>query len=454
MAKQKEKILVVEDERHMREILKMLLEQEGFDVLTAQDGAEGVRSLEKEIFNLVITDIKMPGVDGFGILKRALDISPETAVIMITAFGTMESTLEAMKMGAYGYVHKPFKIDEIRLMVKKALDKQKMQRQLSLLRQRAEAGPDESIVTRSQRMKDILRMLPRVAESRASVLITGESGTGKDMVANAIHNLGPRKEANFVAINCANLPEGLLESELFGYMKGAFTGAAQNKQGFFEVADKGTLFLDEIAEMPVQLQSKLLRVIETGTFRRLGSTTDITVETRIISATNRDLKEAVQKGTFREDLFYRLNAIPVHLPPLRERKEDIPALIEHFLKKRKKEKHFAKDAIEVLMGHSWRGNIRELENVIERILLFSDQDTIRVQDIPDEITGDCPCRQNELLSEELGEGFALEPLLEKLEKDYLFKALGQSGGRKAEAARLLGLSFRSFRHRLAKYDIK
>ncbi len=451
MSKQKEKILVVEDERHMREIIKMLLEQEGFDVLTAADGTQGIQSLESEIFNLVITDIRMPGVDGFGILKRAREISPDTAIIMITAFGTMESTVEAMKMGAYGYVHKPFKIDEIRIMVNKALDKQKMQRQLSLLRQRAEAGTDENIVARSPRMKEILRMLPRVAESRASVLITGESGTGKDLIANAIHNLGPRKDANFVAINCANLPEGLLESELFGYMRGAFTGAAQNKQGYFEVADKGTLFLDEIAEMSVQLQSKLLRVIETGTFRRLGSTTDITVEVRILSATNKDLKEAVRNGSFREDLFYRLNAIPVHLPPLRERKEDIPALIEHFLKKREKEKRFGKGALELLINHTWRGNIRELENIVERILLFSDQDVISVQDVPDEITGDCSGRQRHL--DEIGNGFALETLLEGLERDYLLKALGQSGGRKAEAAKLLGLSFRSFRHRLAKYDI-
>ncbi len=454
MSKKKEKILVVEDERHMREILKMLLEQEGFDVLTAADGTQGIQALENEIFNLVVTDIKMPGVDGFGILKRALEVSPDTAIIMITAFGTMESTLEAMKMGAYGYVHKPFKIDEIRLMVKKALDKQRMQRQLSLLRQRTDSVADGNIVARSPRMKEVLRMLPRVAESRASVLITGESGTGKDLIANAIHSLSPRKDANFVAINCANLPEGLLESELFGYMKGAFTGAAQNKQGYFEVADKGTLFLDEIAEMSVQLQSKLLRVIETGTFRRLGSTADITVEVRILSATNKDLKEAVGAGTFREDLFYRLNAIPVHLPPLRQRKEDIPALIEHFLKKRKKEKRFEKDALELLMNHPWRGNIRELENIVERILLFSDQELIGVQDIPDEITRDffCPGRPRPL--NEIGNGFELETFLEGLEKDYLLKALDQSGGRKAEAAKLLGLSFRSFRHRLAKYDIK
>ncbi|MDA8387230.1 MAG: sigma-54 dependent transcriptional regulator [Nitrospiraceae bacterium] len=447
---QKDNILIVEDERHMREILRMLLESEGYRVTGANDGGHGVELLEKEIFNLVITDIKMSGVDGFGVLKKALEVSPETVVIMMTAFGTMESALEAMKMGAYDYVHKPFKIDEIRLIVKKALEKQKMQRQISLLRQRASLEPDEHIVARSPVMKELLRMLPRVAESRANVLITGESGTGKDLMANAIHNLSPRKEADFVAINCAALPEGLLESELFGYMRGAFTGASQNKQGYFEVADKGTIFLDEIAEMSVQLQSKLLRVIETGVFRRLGSTTDITVDARIISATNKDLDAAVGNGSFREDLFYRLDAIPLRLPPLRERREDIPALIDHFLKKKNKDRHFDKKALDALVNHAWRGNIRELENVIERILLFSDGQVIRVEDIPAEITGDCP-GVNALPAP--GEGFSLETLLEDIEKDYILKSLARAGGKKTEAARLLGLTFRSFRHRLAKYGI-
>ena len=448
--RRKDRILVIEDERHMREILVMLLESEGYQVASAEDGGRGVDMLGKEIFNLVITDIKMPGVDGFGVLKKALEVSPETVVIMMTAFGTMESALEAMKMGAYDYVHKPFKIDEIRLIVKKALEKQKMQRQLSLLRQRAVLEPDESIVARSPAMKELLRMLPRVAESRANVLITGESGTGKDLIANAIHNLSPRKEADFVAINCAALPEGLLESELFGYMRGAFTGAAQNKQGYFELADKGTIFLDEIGEMSVQLQSKLLRVIETGVFRRLGGTTDITVDARIISATNKDLGAAVRGGAFREDLFYRLNAIPLHLPPLRERREDIPALIDHFLKKRNKDRRFDKKVLDALVNHAWRGNIRELENVVERILLFSDGQVIRMEDIPSEITGDC-AGANPLPAP--AEGFQLETLLEGIEKDYLLKSLARTGGKKTEAARLLGLSFRSFRHRLDKYNI-
>ncbi|MDA8169006.1 MAG: sigma-54 dependent transcriptional regulator [Nitrospiraceae bacterium] len=450
MADKRVKILVVEDERHMREILKMLLESEGYEVATAEDGTRGIQSIEKEIFNLVITDIKMPGTDGFGILKKALEVSPETVVIMITAFGTMESAIEAMKLGAYDYIHKPFKIDEIRLIIRKALEKQKLQRQISLLKQRTTVELGD-IIARSARMKETLRILPRVAESRANVLITGESGTGKELIANAVHNLSDRKDGNFVAINCASLPEGLLESELFGYMRGAFTGASQNKQGLFEVADKGTLFLDEIGEMPTQLQSKLLRVIETGSFRRLGGTTDITVDVRLVSATNRDLKEAVSCGAFREDLFYRLNAIPVHLAPLRDRKDDIPALIEHFLKKKGYAKRFSREALDVLMKQPWRGNVRELENVLERAILFADGDVITGNDIPPEMIGN-PAQKGSL--PEIGNGIDLEPLLEGIEKDYLLKALEQTGGRKMEAAQVLGLTFRSFRHRLSKYGIK
>ncbi len=444
-------ILIVEDEKHMREILKMLLEGEGYSVFTAEDGGRGRDLLEKEIFDLVITDIKMPDLDGYGILKKALQVSPETPVIMITAFGTVENAIEAMKLGAYDYIHKPFKIDEIRLIIKKALEKKDLARQVTLLKERAITGL-EHIVTANPSMREILKNLSRIAQSRANVLITGESGTGKDLVANAIHNLSDRKDQNFVAINCATLPEGLLESELFGYMRGAFTGAAQNKQGLFEIADKGTLFLDEMAEMPFQLQSKLLRVIETGSFRRLGGTTDLTVEVRIVSATNKDLKEAVSNGLFREDLFYRLNAIPVHVPPLRERREDIPLLIDHFLKRRDSRKRFSKKATELLINYPWKGNIRELENVVDRMLLFSDAEIIRDSEIPQEITAGLLPKPGP--AAEIGQGIELEPYLEDIEKSYLIKALDRTGGKKIEAARLLGLSFRSFRHRLAKYGIK
>lgn len=451
MNQHKAKILVVEDEKHMREILKMLLEAEGYEIFTAEDGSAGIHALEKEIFNLVITDVRMPGVDGFGILKKSIEVCPETLVIMITAFGTMESVLEAMNQGAYDYIHKPFKIEEIRLIIKKALDKQKLQRQLSILKQRT-AVELEHIVAKSPKMIETLRTLPRIAQSGANVLITGESGTGKELIANAIHALSNRKEQSLLAINCASLPEGLLESELFGYMKGAFTGAAHNKQGLFEVADKGTLFLDEVAEMPPALQSKLLRAIETNSFRRLGGTTDIKVDVRIVSATNKNLKEAVPSGAFREDLYYRLNAIPVWLPPLRERKEDIPVLIEHFVSKRPHPKRFTDRALSLLIDYPWRGNVRELENIIGRILLFSDKDIITDKEIPPEISRAHIGR--EALAPDIGAGIQLETVMENMEQTYLLKALNQTGGKKIEAARLLGLSFRSFRHRLGKYGIK
>jgi two-component system response regulator PilR (NtrC family) len=446
------RLLVVEDEKHMREILKMLLETEGYSVVAAENGSAGARWLEKEIFDLVITDIKMPGMDGYGILRKAIEVSPDTLVIMITAFGTVEAAIEAMKLGAYDYIHKPFKIDEIRLIIKKALEKRKLQRQVSLLKEKAAPAALENVVARSDRMKELLHTLPRIAESRANVLITGESGTGKDVVANALHSLGPRREQNFVAINCATFPEGLLESELFGYMRGAFTGAAHNKQGLFEVADRGTLFLDEIADMPLALQSKLLRAIETGSFRRVGGTTDITVDARIISATNKDIREAVRAGFFREDLYYRLNAIAIHVPPLRERREDIPALIDHMLARRGSPKRFSKKALEALVGCPWRGNVRELENVIERILVFSDSEVITEEEISRETACADPPGGRALV--EIGGGMDLEKHLEDIEKSYLMEALGRTGGRKMEAAGLLGLSFRSFRHRLAKYGIK
>jgi len=450
MNRQKARILIVEDEKHMREILNMLLESEGYAVTTAENGARGIECLEKEIYDLVVTDIKMPGVDGFGILKKARDISPETLVIMITAFGTMESAIEAMKLGAYDFVHKPFKIDEIRLTINKALEKRELKKELSVLKQRS--GYElRDIIARSPRMKEILSAIPRIAESRASVLITGESGTGKELISSSIHNLSARKDQSFVAINCASLPEGLLESELFGYMRGAFTSANQNKQGLFEIADKGTLFLDEIGEMPLALQSKLLRAIETGSFRRLGGTADVRVDVRIISATNKDLKERAASGAFREDLYYRLDAIPVHLPPLRERKEDIPALIEHFLSKRRAKRTFSKKALDALISCPWKGNIRELEHIVERMLLFSDKETITEEDIPPEVFKE---NSNEKVLPELGGGMELENCLENIERSYLLKALDAAGGKKIEAARLLGLSFRSFRHRLAKYGIK
>jgi two-component system response regulator PilR (NtrC family) len=454
MRKSKAKILVVEDEKSMREILTMLLEEEGYGVVAAADGKEGVGWLRKDIFDMIITDIKMPGADGFEILAKSQELSPETAVIMITAFGTLESALEAMKLGAYDYIHKPFKIDEIRLIVRNALDKKRLRTEVSLLRETVKGTYEvENIIGKSPRMQELLRLIPKVARTVSNVLITGESGTGKELVSVALHNLSPRSDKNFVAINCASFPEGLLESEIFGHMKGAFTGAVQNKHGLFEVADEGTLFLDEIAEMPASLQSKLLRAIETSTFRRVGGTADIKVNVRIIAATNKDLKKECDSGRFREDLYFRLDVIPLHIPLLRERKEDIPLLVEHFLRKySEKSRQISGSAMSLLVNYPWKGNVRELENIIERVLLFTDTEVITASDLPAELA--LPAENPAGLPAVEQGGIDVEDILRKLERNYLLEALTLAGGKKTEAAKLLNLSFRSFRHKLSKYGIK
>lgn len=453
MKNPKGRILVIEDEKSMREVLRILLEEESYEVITASDGDKGIESINSDIFDLVITDIKMPKADGFEILRKVREISPDTIVIMITAFGTTESAIEAMKQGAYDYIHKPFKIDEIRLIVRKAFERKKLSEELSLLKEKIQSSFRlESIIGKSAKMQELFKLIPKIAQSNSTVLISGESGTGKELVAAALHNLSPRKNRNFITINCATFPEGLLESELFGHMKGSFTGAFTNKSGLFEIADAGSIFLDEICEMPISLQSKLLRVLENGTFRRVGGTSDIKVDVRVISATNKDIQEAVLTGTFRDDLFYRLNVVPIILPPLRERIEDIPLLIEHFLNKfSANKKRISQDALRFFVNYSWKGNVRELENIVERIVLLSDKDVITIEDLPDEILTNAEERKN--LPKINDEGVYLEEIVERIEKDYLVKALEKTKGNKTEAAKLLNLSFRSFRHRLHKYGI-
>lgn len=447
------KILIVEDEKSMREVLKILLEGENYDVVSASDGQEGLNIIDRDIFDLVITDMKMPKADGFTVLKKVKEISPDTIVIMITAFGTTESAIDAMKLGAYDYISKPFNIDEIRLIVKKAMEKKRLSEEIALLRQKVETTYTlENIIGRSPKMQEMFKLIPRIAQSHSNVLITGESGSGKELVAAALHNLSQRKGKNFVTINCAAFPEGLLESELFGHMKGSFTGAIYNKQGLFEIADSGSLLLDEIGEMPTSLQAKLLRVLENGTFRRIGGTNDIKVDVRIISATNKDLKEEIAAGRFREDLYYRLNVVPVSIPPLRERREDIPLLVEHFLKKTSRDiRRIVPDALKLLIDYSWKGNVRELENVIERIAILTDKEEITPVDLPPEITE--YSGEIKALPDFADAGIDIDQIIGDIEKKYLLKALEKSGGVKTEAARLLNLSFRSFRHRLHKYGI-
>jgi two-component system response regulator PilR (NtrC family) len=450
----KGRILIVEDEQSMREVLKILLEDEGYETLSASDGQDGIRRIQEDIFDIVITDIKMPGAGGFEVLKKVKEISPTSIVIMITAFGTTESTIEAMKLGAYDYIHKPFKIDEIRLIINKAFEKKRLSEEISLLREKVQATYRiENIIGKSPRMQELFRLIPKVAQSSSAVLITGESGSGKELVAAALHNLSARKNKNFVTINCATFPEGLLETELFGHVKGSFTGAVQNKEGLFEIADQGTILLDEIAEMSPSLQPKLLRVIENGVFRRVGGVADIAVDVRVISATNRNLTDAIAEGRFREDLFYRLNVIPLHMPPLRERPEDIPLLLDHFFRKFSGDtKRLSSDALRLLMKYPWKGNVRELENMVERVVLLTEGAVILPKDLPEEFM--MVSRKEAGLPEVDEEGVDLEKIIEEIEKDYLLKALAKSRGSKTDAAKLLNLTFRSFRHRLYKYGIK
>lgn len=447
MKKHNGKILVVEDEKNMREVLKILLDGENYEVMTASDGLEGLSSLDKDIFDLVITDMKMPKADGFQVLKKVKEISPDTIVIMITAFGTKETAIEAMKLGAYDYINKPFNIDEIRLIVRRSLEKKRLSDEITILRQKIETTYSiENIIGQSPKMQEMFKLIPKIAQSNSNVLIIGESGSGKELVATALHNLSYRKDKNLITINCVAFSEGLLESELFGHMKGAFTGAMYNKQGLFEIADGGSVFLDEIGEMPISLQAKLLRVIENGTFRRVGGTTDIKVDVRVISATNKDIKEEVTSGRFREDLYYRLNVVPINIPPLRDRKEDIPLLVGHFLKKASNHtKRITPEAMRILIEYPWKGNVRELENIIERTVLLTDKEDITPAELPSELTGE--------ISELTDKGINIDKIIEDIEKRYLLHALEKADGVKTEAAKLLNLSFRSFRHRLHKYNI-
>jgi len=452
MKKTKGRILVVDDERSMREILEIFLKSEGYSVSVADNGKSALEVMKNDFFDLIITDMKMPKVGGLELLRNVKEISPDTVVVIITAFGTTESAVEAMKLGAYDYITKPFQMDDIRLVVKNALEKQKLQKDVSILKEQLKTPSLENIIGQGPAMKELFSIISKTAESNANALITGESGTGKELVAKAIHSLSPRKDQHFVAINCAAIPEGLLESELFGYMKGAFTGAAANKQGLFELANEGTLFLDEIGEMPLSLQAKLLRIIEDRTFRRVGGISDIKVDVRIISASNRDIKALAEKGQFREDLYFRLNVLSVKIPPLRERGDDIPLLVDHFMKKfAGDKKKFSQDAVEMLKNYQWKGNVRELENIIERVVLLCDRDVIGVEQLPEEIKSDSTSAKEVTVPRG---GIDVENIMEEMEKAYLLKALEQTNGVKTEAAKLLNLTFRSFRHKLKKYGIE
>jgi len=450
MAESKGKILVVDDEKSMREILQIFLKNEGYSVSVASNGAVAIENIKKDIFDLIITDMNMPKASGLDLLKSTKQISPDTIVVIITAFGSTDSAVEAMKLGAYDYIQKPFQMDEIRMVLKNALEKQKLRKDVSVLKDQLEPASLENIIGSSSLMLELFNTIKKTSSSSANVLVTGESGTGKELVARAIHNLSPRKDNRFVALNCAAIPEGLLESELFGYMKGAFTGAAKNKDGLFELANGGTLFLDEIGEMPVSLQVKILRIIEGGTFLRVGGVKDIQVDVRLIAATNRKIQDLIDEGAFREDLYFRLNVLSVKIPPLRERRGDIPLLVDHFLEKFSGGKmRFSGDAVRMMKNYRWKGNVRELANIVERSVLLCDTEIIDIDQLSDEIRSG-PVAEAVSVPRD---GVDFEKIMEDIEKSYLLKALEKTNGVITEAAKLLNISFRSFRHKLKKFGI-
>lgn len=451
------RILVVDDELSMREFLTILLEREGYITDSAENAEAAIALLETSSYDVVISDVNMPGLDGLQLLEQIKKDSPETAVLLVTAFSTAEQAVEAMKLGAYDYIAKPFKVEEIKVLVKNALEKRSLKRENIRLKQAIEERYSFSgIIGKSCKMRDVYTVIEKVAASNVNVLISGESGTGKELVAKAIHYNSSRRNRPFVAVNCGAIPETLMESEFFGHKKGSFTGAVSDRAGLFEQAEGGTLFLDEIGEVPIQLQAKLLRVLQERHFRRIGGIEESKADVRVIAASNRNLEEQVKEGHFREDLYYRINVVQVLLPSLRERPEDIPLLVEHFYHKFVQTpvqgEIITSDALKVLLEYPFPGNVRELENLVERCLVLGDK-AITLECLPPHIAKSGDAQQ---FSEFQGipvEGMNLEAHLNDIEKHFLTQALERSAGVKKQAALILGLSFRSFRYRLAKFGL-
>jgi two-component system response regulator PilR (NtrC family) len=452
-------ILIIDDEKSMCEFLSIMLRKEGYRIKYATNPIEGLKLVQTDIFDLAIIDMRMPGMDGLSVLKEIRQISPETAAIMITAYSSTKTAVEAIKEGAYDYLTKPFKNnEEIKLIIKNALEKKRLREEnIILKRELSTKYRLGNILGKSNQMLEIFSLIQKVANNRSTVLITGESGTGKELVARAIHFQSNQKNGPFVSVNCGGMPEGLLESELFGHVKGAFTGAIVNKKGLFEAAHKGTLFLDEISSTPVSLQIKLLRVLQDQEVRRVGANDGTTVDVRIVAATNSDLSEAVQEGAFREDLYYRLNVIPISLPPLRERINDIPILVNHFLEIYAKKNGFlemdtkpSSEVLRILSDYSWPGNVRELENVIERAVALGNGICLKSEDLPDNILYPVyPAYQSTDM--DIDKGVDLEKAVTEMETRLISQALKKTQGNKSKAAELLNLSFRSFRYKLQKY---
>ncbi len=456
----KSRILVVDDEESIREFLEIMLKKEGYEVTTAEDGAKAKEILTKKSFDMVISDMQMPNVTGIELLRHVRENYPDLVFMIITAFGTTETAVEAMKLGAYDYLTKPFKIDEVRLNIANALRSKNLETEVRVLKKElVKEYSFQNMIGNSDAMHAVFNLIQRVSQAPTNVLITGESGTGKEVIAKAIHYNGPLKDKPFVTVNCGAIPENLMESEMFGHKKGSFTGAIADKAGLFEVADGGTLFLDEVGELPASIQVKLLRAIQERIIRRVGATDDNKVEVRIIAATNRNLEDMVAKGTFRQDLYYRLNVIGIKSPPLRDRSDDIPLLANHFLKKyndklNKQIQTISVEAMDVLKKYNYPGNVRELENMIERTVALEAGSTILPESLPPMVnttSGRKMASSNEI---EIGDdGLDLDKVVGQIEKELLIKAIHASNGVKKKAAKLLKISFRSMRYRVEKYSL-
>jgi len=436
-----ERILVVDDEEQMRDLLAKVLERKGYQVSVCGDGAEALAFLEREPVDLVITDVRMPGLNGMEALRAIKELNPEIVVLIMTAFGSIDQAVQAVKEGAYDYINKPFKIDEILLTIEKALAERRLRHEVTTLRQELRTRYHfENLIGKSRAMQEVFGLIEQVAGSRSTVMVYGKSGTGKELVAKAIHYNSPRSAKAFVAVNCAAIPAELLESELFGHEKGAFTGAIATKVGKFELATGGTLFLDEIGHMRLDLQAKILRALQEREIERVGGTRTIKIDVRILAATNRDLRKAIEEGTFREDLYYRLNVVPITLPPLRQRREDIPLLVEHFIGKYNREfarkvKGFSAGATAALYQYDWPGNVRELENVIERAVALAQSETISLRDLPLEIS----ILGGDVIEDIQKAGLTLREARSHFERQYILNILDRVQWNQTEAARVLGL---------------
>ena len=448
-------ILIVDDEDAQRNVLKGYLEKKGYKIFSASSGTDGIKAVQNNPIDIVLSDFKMPDKTGLEVLEEVKKINPEISFVILTAYGTIENAVKAMRLGAFDYISKPVDLDELDLMIERIIENKNLKSEIQLLRgQLKEKFKIDSFISHSPRMEEVLSLASRAADSKATVLITGESGTGKEVLAKSIHYVSSRKDKPFIAVNIPALPETLLESELFGHEKGAFTGAEKSKKGRFELAESGTIFLDEIGDIPINLQVKLLRVLQEHQIERLGSTEIINIDVRIIAASHQNIEQKIKEGTFREDLYYRLNIVSLNIPPLRERKEDILPLIDYFIDKYAKENNkekldLSKEAVDSLIKFNFPGNVRELENIIERAVVLCRNKVITLDDLPNVVKGFKV--ENEILSKESG---TLIELVEELEKKLIYDALSNANGNQSLAGRMLGLTERNLRYKMQKYEIK